>query len=117
MVRRESRWVESACRPRAFSGIQPTGKLHLGNYIGALSVWAEDQSKYDCIFCIVDLHALTIPEAINPARLRAKVRELAALYIACGLNPDQSAGFVQSRDLVLPAGKGSGNARPDSRLR
>ncbi len=96
MGRGESRLAERTRRPRIFSGIQPTGKLHLGNYIGALSVWTEDQSKYEGIYCIVDLHALTIPENINPARLRTQSRELAALYIACGLNPNQSAIFVQS---------------------
>lgn len=83
-------------KPVVFSGIQPTGKMHIGNYIGALSVWAENQSKYDNIFCIVDLHALTIPEAIKPEYLRRKVVEFAALYIACGIDPKQSAIFIQS---------------------
>ncbi len=84
-------------RQRVFSGVQPTGKLHIGNYIGALSLWAENQDRYDNIFCVVDLHALTIPEAIDPARLHAKTRETAALYVACGIDPDQSLIFVQSR--------------------
>ena len=85
-----------ASRPRVFSGIQPTGKLHIGNYIGALSVWVENQSRYDNVFCIVDLHALTIPEDVAPDYLRRKVRECAALYLACGIDPEQSAVFVQS---------------------
>lgn len=82
--------------PVVFSGIQPTGKMHIGNYIGAISVWAELQTRYRNIFCIVDLHALTIPEAMSADYLRAKVREYAALYIACGIDPDRSAIFVQS---------------------
>jgi tryptophanyl-tRNA synthetase len=81
---------------RVFSGIQPTGKLHIGNYIGALSVWVEYQRRYDNIFCIVDLHALTIPEAVDPAELRRKTRELAAIYLAAGIDPARSAIFIQS---------------------
>jgi len=81
---------------RVFSGIQPTGKLHLGNYIGALSVWTANQARYDNIFCIVDLHSLTIPETIRPETLRAARRELAALLLACGIDPARSALFLQS---------------------
>ena len=83
-------------KQRVFSGIQPTGRLHLGNYIGALSVWAANQARYDNIFCIVDLHALTIPEAIRVETLRAARRELAALLLACGIDPARSALFLQS---------------------
>ncbi|MFP4021778.1 MAG: tryptophan--tRNA ligase [Halanaerobium sp.] len=83
-------------KKRVFSGVQPTGQLHIGNYIGALSLWVENQSKYDNIFCIVDLHALTIPENIKPEYLRKKVKEVAALYLACGIDPDESTIFVQS---------------------
>lgn len=83
-------------KSRVFSGIQPTGKLHIGNYIGALSLWVENQKNYDNIFCIVDLHALTIPEVIKPDYLRRKTREAAALFIASGIDPEQSAIFVQS---------------------
>lgn len=81
---------------RVFSGIQPTGSLHLGNYIGALSVWAANQARYDNIFCIVDLHALTVPETIRPETLRAARRDLAALLLACGIDPARSALFLQS---------------------
>ena len=84
-------------RQRVFSGVQPTGKIHIGNYVGALSLWAENQDRYDNLFCVVDLHALTIPEAVDPVKLRAKIRETAALYVACGIDPDQSTIFVQSR--------------------
>lgn len=79
-----------------FSGVQPTGTLHLGNYLGALSVWAANQRAYHNLFCVVDLHALTIPEAIRAQVLRRKVREVAALYIASGIDPEQSIIFRQS---------------------
>ncbi|MEP7381134.1 MAG: tryptophan--tRNA ligase [Gemmatimonadota bacterium] len=82
---------------RVFSGVQPTGKLHLGTLIGALDVWVGNQQKHDNVFCIVDLHALTIPEAVRPDDLRSKVREVAGLYLACGIDPATSAIFVQSR--------------------
>ena len=83
-------------RPRVFSGVQPTGKLHIGNYVGALSLWAENQDQYDNVFCVVDLHAVTIPEVVDPAVLRAKTRESAALYVAAGIDPERSTIFVQS---------------------
>lgn len=81
---------------RVFSGVQPSGKLHIGNYIGALSQWRELQYHYDSIFCIVDLHALTLPENVSPIELRAKTREIASLYIACGIDPEKSTIFIQS---------------------
>ncbi len=76
------------------SGIQPTFQLHLGNYLGALRHWAREQDSYDNYFCIVDLHALTVVP--DPDVVRTSVLELAALYIACGLDPDRSVIFVQS---------------------
>lgn len=88
--------MSQASKPVIFSGVQPTGKMHIGNYIGALSVWSELQAHYRSIFCIVDLHALTIPEAVPHDYLRAKVREYAALYVACGIDPERSVIFVQS---------------------
>jgi tryptophanyl-tRNA synthetase len=83
-------------KKHAFSGVQPSGKLHIGNYVGALSLWVELQELYDPIFCIVDLHALTIPERIHPASLHAKSREVGALYLACGIDPEKSVIFIQS---------------------
>ncbi|PYO45237.1 MAG: tryptophan--tRNA ligase [Gemmatimonadetes bacterium] len=83
-------------RRRVFSGIQPTGKLHLGNYIGAISLWVAAQAEHEAIFCIADLHALTIPEAARAAHLRAKVRETAAVLLACGIDPARAILFVQS---------------------
>jgi tryptophanyl-tRNA synthetase len=85
-----------ARRPRVLSGIAATGTLHIGNYIGALSVWAQEQDAYDNYFMIADLHALTIPENVQADELRARIREIVALYVACGLDPDRSAIFRQS---------------------
>lgn len=85
-----------ARRPRVLSGIAATGTLHIGNYIGALSVWARDQDAYDNYFMIADLHALTIPENVQADELRTRIREIVALYVACGLDPDRSVIFRQS---------------------
>ncbi len=81
-------------KARVLSGVQPSGHLHLGNYLGALKNWAEIQSDYESIFCIVDLHAVTVYQ--DPQELRAKIRETAALFIAAGINPEQSSIVVQS---------------------
>jgi tryptophanyl-tRNA synthetase len=83
---------------RIFSGIQPTGNLHLGNYLGAIRNWVALQHDYDCIFCIVDLHALTQPQ--DPAELRASTREVTAAYIAAGIDPERCTIFNQS---MIPA--------------
>ena len=79
-----------------FSGVQPTGKLHVGNYLGALRFWVERQADYESIFCIADLHALTNPEAVRPDDLRHQVPETAAQLLACGIDPARSRLFVQS---------------------
>jgi tryptophanyl-tRNA synthetase len=81
-------------KPRVFSGIQPSGNLHIGNYLGAISQWVEIQEKYDCIFCVVDMHAITVPQ--DPAILRQKIIEIAKIYIASGINPKRSIIFQQS---------------------
>jgi tryptophanyl-tRNA synthetase len=81
-------------RKRVFSGIQPSGRLHIGNYLGAIRNWVADQDRYDNVFCIVDLHALTVPH--EPAELQGLIRDAAALYIAAGIDPERSAVFVQS---------------------
>jgi tryptophanyl-tRNA synthetase len=81
-------------KERVFSGVQPTGQLHIGNYLGALKNWAEIQSRYESIFCIVDLHAITIFQ--DPAELARKIRETAALFIAAGIDPQESSIVVQS---------------------
>jgi tryptophanyl-tRNA synthetase len=79
---------------RIFSGIQPTGNLHLGNYLGAIRNWVALQHDYECIFCIVDLHALTLPQ--DPDELRQATREVTAAYIAAGIDPEHCIIFNQS---------------------
>jgi tryptophanyl-tRNA synthetase len=79
---------------RVFSGIQPTGSPHIGNYLGALKNWARIQYDYDSIYCIVDLHAVTLYQ--DPAELRAKIEELAGVLLAIGIDPAHSALVVQS---------------------
>jgi tryptophanyl-tRNA synthetase len=81
-------------KKRVFSGIQPSGNLHIGNYLGAIKNWVAEQHKYDNVFCIVDLHALTVPQ--DPEELYQKTREVALLYLACGLDLTHCAVFVQS---------------------
>ncbi|HUP04814.1 MAG TPA: tryptophan--tRNA ligase [Bryobacteraceae bacterium] len=81
-------------RTRVFSGRQPSGDLHIGNYLGALQNWVRIQNDYECIFCIVDLHAITVQQ--DPAALRAKIHEIAALYLAAGIDPKTCAIMVQS---------------------
>lgn len=77
-----------------FSGVQPTSGLHIGNYIGALKQWIELQHRFPCLFCIVDLHAITVPQ--DPADLRRSILEVAATYLAIGVNPERSTIYVQS---------------------
>jgi tryptophanyl-tRNA synthetase len=79
---------------RIFSGIQPTGNLHLGNYLGAIRNWVKLQKDYDCIFCIVDLHAITMPQ--DPKLLRQQTREVTAAYIASGIDAERCIIFNQS---------------------
>lgn len=79
---------------KVFSGIQPSGDLHLGNYLGALKRWMDEQGEKDNIFCIVDLHAITVPQ--DPKELRKNIRELAAIFFAAGIDPQKSTVFVQS---------------------
>ncbi len=81
-------------KSRVLSGVQPSGNLHIGNYLGALANWVKIQYDYESIFCIVDLHAITVHQ--NPAELRAKIRELAALFLAAGIDPKHSRIVVQS---------------------
>lgn len=81
-------------KPRVFSGVQPTGHLHIGNYLGAIRNFVAMQRDYESIYCIVDLHAVTVHQ--DPEVLRAKIREIAALFLACGIDPKQSAIMVQS---------------------
>ena len=80
---------------RVFSGIRPTGELHIGNYLGAIKQWVELQQNNECIFCVVDLHAITTP--FNPLELQKNIFEAAVIYLAAGVNPEKSIFFVQSQ--------------------
>jgi len=79
---------------RIFSGIRPTGGLHIGNYLGAIKQWIALQEQNECVFCIVDLHAITTP--YNPKELQKNILETTAVYLAAGINPEKSIMFVQS---------------------
>ena len=79
---------------RVFSGVQPTGNIHLGNYLGALRQFVELQDDNECIYCIVDLHSITLPQ--DPKQLRKHILDVAALYMAIGIDPKKSIIFVQS---------------------
>ena len=81
-------------KQRVFSGVQPTGNLHLGNYLGAIRNFVDLQNKFECIYCIVDLHAITNHQ--NPNELRSNILETAASFIASGIDPEKSIIFNQS---------------------
>lgn len=78
-----------------FSGVQPTGNLHLGNYLGAIVKFVELQKSHDCIYCVVDLHAITVPQ--DPQQLTSSIREVTAAFIACGIDPKAHIIFNQSQ--------------------
>jgi len=84
-----------AFAPRVFSGMQPTGNLHLGNYLGAMVQWVEMQKTHECIFCVVDMHAITLWQ--DPADLVGQTRSVTAAYLAAGIDPGQSILFNQSQ--------------------
>jgi tryptophanyl-tRNA synthetase len=79
-----------------FSGVAPSGTIHLGNYLGAIKNWVELQKENQCIFCVVDLHAITTPQ--DPEKLRSKIMEVAAIYLAAGIDPEKSIVFIQSHN-------------------
>lgn len=86
--------MDNNSKKRVFSGVQPTGKVTLGNYLGAIRNWKPLQEEYDCLYCVVDLHSLTVMQV--PAELRKNTMDLVALYIACGIDPNKSTLFIQS---------------------
>src|SRR5438309_4704240 len=88
-----------AFKERVFSGVQPTGNLHLGNYLGAIAKFVALQDKYDCIYCVVDLHAITQPIAVwgGPEQLPKNTREVTAAFLACGIDPKKHIVFNQSQ--------------------
>jgi tryptophanyl-tRNA synthetase len=85
----------TAFKELVFSGVQPTGNLHLGNYLGAITKFVALQDSHDCIYCVVDLHAITVPQ--DPAALTANIREVTAAFIACGIDPKKHIIFNQSQ--------------------
>src|SRR5258708_5805789 len=86
--------MNSLTRKRVFSGIQPSGIVHIGNYIGALKNWVDMQRDYDCLYCIVDLHAITVPQ--DPQQLHDSILKTAIVTMAVGVDPSRSILFVQS---------------------
>lgn len=86
--------TEMTRKKRVFSGVQPTGNIHLGNYLGALKQFVELQEDHECIYCIVDMHAITVAQ--NPKELKEHILDVAALYLAVGVDPEKSIVFVQS---------------------
>ena len=91
---------DSEQKKRIFSGVQPSGKLTLGNYLGAIRNFGPLQDEYDCVYCVVDLHAITVRQ--DPAALRRATLEVLAQYIACGLDPQRSTLFIQSHVSAHP---------------
>lgn len=88
--------METEVRKRIFSGVQPSGNITLGNYLGAVKNFVDLQNDYDCIYAIMDLHSITVRQ--NPADLRRRTLELLALYLACGIDPEKNILFVQSQN-------------------
>ena len=86
--------ANAPAKKRIFSGIQPSGELTLGSYMGAIKNWVSLQDEYDCLYCIVDMHAITVRQ--NPADLRRRSVNQLAQYIACGLDPAKNIMFIQS---------------------
>ena len=82
-------------KPKVFSGVQPTGNLHLGNYLGAIKKFVELQKSHDCIYCVVDLHAITVWQ--DPSELTQNIREVTAAFLACGIDPEKHIIFNQSQ--------------------
>ncbi len=87
---------QKGLRPRVLSGIQPTGIPHIGNYLGAMRHWAAEQEQYDSVFCVVDLHAITVPANHHPAELQDNIIGMAAALLAIGIDPQKSVLFIQS---------------------
>ena len=97
-------------KKRIFSGIQPTGKLTLGNYIGALRNFKLLEDEYQCIYCVVDMHAITVRQ--DPAALRRRCLELAAIYIASGLDPKRTSSTARATSAAMRSLPGFSTASP-----
>lgn len=92
----EEKILAETPKKRIFSGVQPSGNLTLGNYLGAIKNWVDLQNDYDCIFAMMDMHTITVRQ--TPAELRKRTMELLALYIACGIDPEKCTLFIQSHN-------------------
>ena len=91
-------------QPRVFSGVQPTGSLHLGNYLGAIRNFVDIQDDYDAVYCIVDLHAITVWQ--EPAELKQNILDVAAAYLACGIVPSVPPFSSNQKFLVMLSWRG-----------
>ena len=101
-----------AFKELVFSGVQPTGNLHLGNYLGAIKRFVELQNRYDCIYCVVDLHAITVWQ--EPTELPKTIREVTAAFIACGIDPKSTSCSTRARCRNTLSWRGSSIAWPGS---
>lgn len=101
-----------AFKERVFSGVQPTGNLHLGNYLGAITKFVALQDNYDCIYCVVDLHAITVWQ--DPAELPRATREVTAAFLACGIDPKKQIIFNRAKWPNTPNSPGCSIASPAS---
>lgn len=88
-------FIDFMTKSRIFSGVQPSGHLHIGNYLGAIKNWVKLQDEYESIFCVVDMHAITVPQ--DPKILKEKTLEIAKIYLAAGIDPKKSVIFIQSQ--------------------
>ncbi len=95
-------------KPLVFSGMQPSGDLHLGNYLGALVNWVAMQETHDCIYCVVDLHAITVWQ--DPKALQKAIREVTAAYIAAGIDPSAPFCSTRARCMSTPSSPGCSTA-------
>ena len=101
-------------KERVFSGVQPTGNLHLGNYLGAIAKFVALQDRYECIYCVVDLHAITQALAVwgGPEQLPKNTREVTAAFIACGIDPKNISSSIKVKLPSMPSSPGYSTAWP-----
>lgn len=97
-------------KERVFSGMQPTGSLHLGNYLGAMLQWIELQKTHECMYCVVDMHAITVWQ--EPDELRHAIRQVTSAYIAAGLDPEKAFCSIRARSPPMPNSPGCSTASP-----
>ena len=98
--------------PRVFSGMQPSGSLHLGNYLGAMVQWVAMQTTHECIYCVVDMHAITVAQ--DPKELRQSIRAVTAAYMAAGVDPNKRSSSIRARCTSMRSSPGCSTASPAS---